>query len=93
MKFEWDELKNITNIQKHGINFKDVVFVFSDHCALSIPDQFAEDEERWLLLGMNLKQQILLVVHTFRNNDIIRIISARKATQKEKTTYLLRAKQ
>jgi uncharacterized DUF497 family protein len=93
MKFEWDELKNRANIQKHGVNFKDAVFVFSDHLALNIPDEFAEDEERWLLLGMNLKQQILLVVHTFRGNDIIRIISARKATQKEKATYLQRAKQ
>ena len=93
MKFEWDELKNRANIQKHGVNFKDAVFVFSDHLALSIPDKFAEDEERWLLLGMNLKQQILLVVHNFRENDVIRIISARKATQKEKTTYLRRAKQ
>jgi uncharacterized DUF497 family protein len=56
-----------------------------------MPDEFAE-EERWLLLGMNLKQQVLLVVHTFRENDAIRIISARKATQREKATYLQRAK-
>jgi uncharacterized DUF497 family protein len=61
--------------------------------ALSLPDEFAEDEDRWLLLGMNLKQQVLLVVHSFRESDVIRIISARKATQREKTTYLQRAKQ
>ncbi len=92
MKFEWDEQKNKANIQKHGIDFRDAVYVFSDHLALNMPDNFAENEERWLLLGMNLKQQILLVVHTFRENDVIRIISARKATQREKSTYLQRAK-
>ena len=93
MKFQWDEHKNMANIQKHGIDFRDAVYVFSDHLALSIPDQFAESEERWLLLGMNLKQQVLLVVHTYREDDVIRIISARKATQREKSTYLQRAKQ
>jgi uncharacterized DUF497 family protein len=93
MKFEWDEHKNRVNIQKHDVDFRDAVYVFSDHLALSMPDEFAEDEERWLLLGMNLKQQVLLVVHTFRENDVIRIISARKASQREKATYLQRAKQ
>jgi len=93
MKFEWDENKNKANIQKHGIDFRDAVYVFADHLALNIPDDYAEDEERWLLLGMNLKEQVLLVVHTFRSEDVIRIISARKATHREKATYLQRAKQ
>ena len=92
MKFEWDEYKNKVNIQKHGIDFRDAVYVFSDPSALSIPDDYAEDEERWLMLGMNLKEQILLVVHTFRCDDVTRIISARKATNKEKSTYLQRVK-
>lgn len=92
MKFEWDEHKNRANIQKHGVDFRDAVYVFSDNLALSMPDKFAEDEERWLLLGMNLKQHMLMVVHTFRNDDVTRIISARKATQREKSTYLQRAK-
>ncbi|MCD2450527.1 BrnT family toxin [Methylicorpusculum oleiharenae] len=92
MKFEWDENKNRANIQKHGVDFRDAVYVFADHWALSIPDDYAEDEERWLLLGMNLKEQVLLVVHTFRGEDVTRIISARKATQREKSTYLQRAK-
>lgn len=93
MKFEWDENKNKANIQKHGIDLRDAVYVFADHLALSIPDDYAENEERWLLLGMNLKEQVLLVVHTFRGEDVIRIISARKATHREKATYLQRAKQ
>jgi uncharacterized DUF497 family protein len=92
MKFEWDENKNQQNIQKHGVDFREAVYVFSDPFALNLPDKYSEDEERWLMLGINLKEQILLVVHTFRYDDVTRIISARKATGREKTTYLQRAK-
>lgn len=91
MKFEWDENKNQLNILKHGIDFRDAAYVFSDPFALSIPDdEHSETEERWLLLGNNLNQQILLVVHTFRTSNTIRIISARKATATEKSTYFRR---
>lgn len=66
--------------------------MFSDLFALSIPDdEHSENEERWLLLGKSLSEQILLIVHTVRHDDAIRIISARKATNTEKTTYLKRA--
>ena len=92
MKFEWDKHKNKLNIQKHGIDFKDAVYVFSDPFALNLPDIFSENEERWMLLGTNLKEQVLLVIHTFRYENVTRIISARKATNKEKSTYLQRAK-
>lgn len=92
MKFEWDEHKNKFNIQKHGVDFKDVVYVFSDPFALNLSDSFSENEERWMLLGINLKEQVLLVIHTFRYENVTRIISARKATNKEKSTYLQRAK-
>jgi uncharacterized DUF497 family protein len=92
MKFEWDEHKNKLNIQKHGVDFRDAVYVFSDPFALNLPDNFSESEERWMLLGTNLKEQVLLVVHTFRYENVTRIISARKATNKEKSTYLQRAK-
>lgn len=92
MKFEWDETKNQVNIRKHGIDFRQAVYVFSDPLALSIPDEeHSENEERWLLLGKSLSEQVLLVVHTIRYDDAIRIISARKATSNEKTTYLKRA--
>ncbi len=91
MKFEWDENKNQLNIRKHGINFRDAAYVFSDPFALNIPDdEHSNNEERWLLLGQNLNEQVLLVVHTFRCGDVIRIISARKATANEKATYLKR---
>ena len=91
MKFEWDENKNLLNIRKHGISFYDAAYVFSDPFALSIPDdEHSETEERWLILGKNLNQRLLLVVHTLRHNNIIRIISARKATANEATTYMKR---
>ncbi|NTW78145.1 MAG: BrnT family toxin [Syntrophaceae bacterium] len=91
MKFEWDE--NQSNIRKHGVDFHQAVYVFADPFALSIPDdEHSENEERWLLLGKSLNEQILLVVHPFRYDNVIRIISARKATQNEKSTYTQRAK-
>ncbi len=93
MKFEWDESKNQANIRKHGVDFRDAVYVFADPFALNLPDDdHSADEERWLLLGVNLREQTLLVVHTYRTNNVIRIISARKATHNEKATYLKRTR-
>lgn len=93
MKFEWDENKNQANIRKHGIDFSNAVYVFSDPYALSIPDdEHSEDDERWILLGKNLSGQTLLVVHTYPRHDSIRMISARKATLIEQNAYLKRAK-
>lgn len=55
MRFEWDERKNQKNIAKHGIDFRQAIYVFSDPFALSIPDdEHSEDEERWVLLGKSL---------------------------------------
>jgi uncharacterized protein len=91
MRFEWDEDKNRLNIQKHGIDFTDATYVFSDPFALSIPDdEHSESEDRWLLLGKNLNERLLLVVHTYRYDEVIRIISARKATATETATYVKR---
>jgi len=92
MKFTWDENKNQLDIHKYGINFCDAAYVFSDPFALSIPDDgHSETEERWLLLGKSLNEQMLLVVHTFRYDDVVRIISARKATATTETaTYMKR---
>lgn len=91
MKFTWDENKNQLNMRKHGINFGDAAYVFFDLFALSIPDDaHSETEERGLLLGKNWNEQTLLVVHSFRYGDVIRIISARKATANETATYMKR---
>ena len=91
MKFEWDKEKERTNIQKHGVSFEQASYVFADPFALDIYDQeHSKNEDRWILLGKSLNEIILVVVHTFRNNEdteFVRIISARKATKKEKQTY------
>ncbi len=93
MKFEWDETKNLANIRKHGVDFRDAAYVFSDPFSLSLfDDEHSDDEDRWVLLGNNLSGQTLLVVHTFRQNDVTRIISARKATPTERSAYQRRAK-
>lgn len=69
------------------------MYVFSDPYALSIPDEeHSADEERWVLLGKNLGERVLLVVHTYRRDDVIRLISARKATASEQAAYTKRAR-
>jgi uncharacterized protein len=91
MKFEWDTNKEKINVQKHGITFEQASYVFADPFALSqYDDEHSENEDRWILLGKSLNETILVVVHTFRDNDgveFVRIISARKATKREKQTY------
>ncbi len=91
MKFEWDTTKESINIQKHGVNFEEASYVFSDIYALSrYDDEHSDKEDRWVLLGKSLNKTLLLVVHTFRDKngvEFTRIISARKATKKEKQSY------
>ena len=88
MNFEWDENKNRANIKKHGVDFHDACYVFADRFALNMPDdEHSDNEERWLLLGASPNGKILLVVHTERIGDIIRIISARCATKNEQNIY------
>lgn len=91
MNFEWDEDKNLANIKKHGVAFVDACYVFADPFALNIPDdEHSESEERWILLGSLKNDKILLIVHTARFGDTIRIISARKATKTEQKMYRAR---
>jgi uncharacterized DUF497 family protein len=94
MKFEWNTEKEKINIKKRGITFEQASYVFSDPFALSkYDDDHSEDEDRWILIGKSLSESILVVVHTFRSDDgaeIVRIISARKATTKEKHAYYKR---
>lgn len=96
MKFEWDPSKESINIKKHGVSFEQAAYVFADQFSLSMfDDEHSNQEDRWIILGKSNNETILLVVHTFRNNDneeIVRIISARKATKKEEKTYQQRCK-
>lgn len=89
MRFAWDMSKAALNKQKHGVSFEEAQTVFEDCEALRIFDpDHSEDEDRFLLLGMSSVLRLLVVCHCYRENDeLIRIISARKATKKEASTY------
>lgn len=86
MDYEWDPGKAVTNLHKHGVSFADAVSVFSDEFALTMADDFAE-EERFVTLGTDAFGRLLVVIYTWRAEQIIRIISARKATRPERIQY------
>ena len=87
--FEWDDRKNTINKVKHGVSFEEAVSVFDDSRALVIPDpDHSDDEERFIILGLSTKLNMLVVCHCYRNQEqTIRIISARKATKTECRFY------
>ena len=90
MHCEWDEAKKRRNIAKHGISFETAQLVFEDPHALSIQDRVSEDEVRWQTLGMIGNVIVVLVAHTYRDEngkEVVRIISARKATPQERRAY------
>ena len=89
MKFEWDEKKNQINRQKHGISFEEAETVFyDDEALLKYDDEDSEDEDRFVLLGMSKLEKILIVCHCYRAGDQVkRIISARRATNRERIQY------
>jgi uncharacterized DUF497 family protein len=86
LTFEWDEAKNKLNQQLHGIAFEDAKFVFNDPNKVILPDLYhSESEERWLAIEM--VNHILFVVFTGRDENVIRIISARIGTKAEEKLY------
>ena len=89
MRFIWDQNKNLANIKKHGISFEEAENVFFDDNARLIPDpEHSISEERFIILGITNKLRFLVVVHTYKEDDnVIRIISARKATKTEIKYY------
>lgn len=89
IKFEWDKTKNILNIKKHGIDFNEAATVFLDNEALLIEDEkHSGEEDRFVLLGFSQKANLLIVCHCYRaKEEVIRIISARKATKNETKQY------
>ena len=86
MRFEWDPNKAAGNISKHGVTFEEATTAFGDPLSLTIFDDDAYGEERWVLLGASQFGQLLVVVHADRGESI-RIISARLATRAERRTY------
>jgi uncharacterized DUF497 family protein len=89
LRFEWDPRKARSNERKHGVSFEEASTAFADEHALLIPDPDHSDaEDRFILLGLSAAIRLLIVVHVFRDDDdVIRIISARKATSSESTQY------
>lgn len=87
--FTWDERKNRINQQKHGVSFLEAQTVFYDKLARLIDDpDHSQDEERVILLGMSQRMRLLIVCHAFyADEQIIRIISARKATKAEQRQF------
>ena len=91
MLFEWDPEKARKNLRKHKVSFEMASTVFSDPFHLSIVDPDSAGEERWITVGRSADQQSLVVIHSethrTESGEVLRIISARKATRKEKADY------
>lgn len=87
MEFEWDEEKNLANIQKHHIDFSDVEDMFNHPLLTFRDDRLNYAEPRWISMGL-IRSLIGVVVYTERINGVTRIISARKATRLESKRYV-----
>ena len=89
LRFEWDERKGELNARKHGISFSEARSAFEDERGVLIADpDHSDDEDRFILLGMSSRARVLVVVHCYRSEDeIIRLISARRATRAESRRY------
>jgi uncharacterized DUF497 family protein len=94
IRFEWDEAKNLANQRKHGVSFQEASQVFWDSLFVSVKDRIEGCEQRWRTYGRIEGWLLLMVAHTVREEDaaggsreVIRIISARSATRKERQRY------
>lgn len=89
LRFEWDARKEAQNRRKHGASFAEAETVFADEHALLINDpDHSTEGDRFLLLGLSARLRILVVAHTYGEAEaVIRIISARKATRRERDIY------
>lgn len=85
MKFEWDEAKRQSNLQKHGIDFIGIEKVFEDETVTILDGRFDYEEERFVTFGL-LDGRVVAIAHT-ENDEVIRIISVRKATKNEESSY------
>lgn len=91
MQFEWDATKNAINRRKHGLEFEPAARVFDDpNCVLYV-ERIEANEERWHAIGAIMGTVIVTVAHNYRSeqsDEIIRIVSARRATPKERRMYV-----
>ena len=86
MDSEWDPKKARLNLRKHGVHFSDAILVLEDEKGLTLIDESADGEERWITVGLDALGRVLLVVFTYRR-DRVRLISARPATPAERRQY------
>jgi uncharacterized DUF497 family protein len=85
--FEWDDDKARSNLAKHGVSFEDAATVFADPLSLTIPDPaHSQAEDRFVIIGSSYQGKLLVVVHTERG-DNVRVISARRASKRERKAY------
>jgi uncharacterized DUF497 family protein len=87
MQFIWNDDKALSNINKHSVSFEEATTVFTDPLSLTIPDPLhSYEEERFIVIGESIKNRMIVVVHTDLG-DMIRIVSARLATKRERKIY------
>jgi uncharacterized DUF497 family protein len=86
MDYEWDPEKAAANVHRHGVDFADAVGVFEDEYALRREDPDAQDEQRFVIVGMDVLGRVLVVIYTYRG-ERTRLISARRATRREREAY------
>ena len=89
LRFEWDSVKEKSNIRKHGISFEEARTAFYDENAIQFYDpDHSEEEDRFILLGISFKLRVIVVCHCSRESEnVIRLISARKADRGEEQEY------
>jgi hypothetical protein len=87
LRFWWDTRKAAANVRKHGVSFKEAATAFGDPLSVTIPDpDHSLAEERFILIGRTRGSRLVVVAHQERGDDI-RLISARRATRRERLTY------
>jgi uncharacterized DUF497 family protein len=87
MRVAWSDRKAESNRRKHGVSFEEAVTALMDPTAVTFFDEGEYEEEREITIGHSARHRLLVVVHTEHKGDMVRVISARKATPKERRTY------
>ena len=87
MQFEWDPDKAQANLQAHKVSFSEAVTVLEDDLALTREDPDSPNEQRFVTLGLSSFGNLLVVVYTYREPDVIRLISAWKANKRQRVSY------
>lgn len=85
--YEWDENKNVSNLEKHGLDFSLAIEVFSDPCAVEQLTNGEHGEKRYQIVGKITNEELIIFVVFTKRGEKIRIISARKASKKERLIY------